>query len=256
MSRSLLLAAPSVPRPTGTRARRIAGTGAVPLASFMLLSGLCETPTPRVARMRDVGRRHVDGVGGERSRAGCPTIARSRCSRDIAPAWPCAACRAIAISSRVSARWMMSGALARVRGGSDRLQHRGVERVHRVRRKRRRDQIVAGELLDERRRRAPARRRRFRIGDRKLDDGLAEHAAQPALARRPRDLLLEVIHVGIRRRPRLDHLERGQPGADAHELRRDRLGLGRERCISGATPSAPDRRPAPGRAPSARACGC
>jgi hypothetical protein len=45
MSRSLLLAAPSVPRPTAIPAARIAMTGAVPLASFMLLSGLWETPT-------------------------------------------------------------------------------------------------------------------------------------------------------------------------------------------------------------------
>ena len=48
MSRSLLLAAPSVPRPSLAPAARYAGTGAVPLASFMLLSGLCDTPTPCV----------------------------------------------------------------------------------------------------------------------------------------------------------------------------------------------------------------
>ena len=51
MSRSLLLAAPSVPRPSATPAARYFGTGAVPLASFMLLSGLCETPTPRRFRI-------------------------------------------------------------------------------------------------------------------------------------------------------------------------------------------------------------
>ena len=45
MSRSLLLAAPSVPRPTLTPADRMATTLAEPLASFMLLSGLCDTPT-------------------------------------------------------------------------------------------------------------------------------------------------------------------------------------------------------------------
>ena len=46
MSRSLLLAAPSVPRPSAMPAARYLVTGAVPLASFMLLSGLCDTPTP------------------------------------------------------------------------------------------------------------------------------------------------------------------------------------------------------------------
>ena len=51
MSRSLLLAAPSVPRPSATPAARYPVTGAVPLASFMLLSGLCDTPTPRRARV-------------------------------------------------------------------------------------------------------------------------------------------------------------------------------------------------------------
>jgi hypothetical protein len=48
MSRSLLLAAPSVARPTETPARKYAGTGATPLAVFMLLSGLCEMPTLRI----------------------------------------------------------------------------------------------------------------------------------------------------------------------------------------------------------------
>ena len=51
MSRSLLLAAPSVPRPTATPAARYFGTGAAPLASFMLLSGLCAMPTARRFRI-------------------------------------------------------------------------------------------------------------------------------------------------------------------------------------------------------------
>ena len=39
-SRLLLLAQPSVPMPTQTPARISSGTGAIPEASFMLLSGL------------------------------------------------------------------------------------------------------------------------------------------------------------------------------------------------------------------------
>ena len=70
------------------------------------------------------------------------------------------------------------------------------------------------------------------------------------------DLFLEVIHVGVGRRPRLDHLERGQPRAGAHELRATRSSPRPGRCISAASPSAPGRRPGRGRAPSARGCGC
>ena len=46
-----LLAAPSVPRPMCTPVERYALTGAMPLASFMLLSGLCDTPAPRALRI-------------------------------------------------------------------------------------------------------------------------------------------------------------------------------------------------------------
>ena len=47
MSSPLLLAAPSVPRPTGTPASHISGTGAVPpLASFMFDTGQWATLTP------------------------------------------------------------------------------------------------------------------------------------------------------------------------------------------------------------------
>ena len=51
-SRSLLLpAGPSVPRPTATPAARKSGTGETPLASIMLLEGLCTQPTWRPARV-------------------------------------------------------------------------------------------------------------------------------------------------------------------------------------------------------------
>ena len=45
MSKLLLLAQPSVPKPTLTPAANISGRGATPEANFMLLSGLWETPT-------------------------------------------------------------------------------------------------------------------------------------------------------------------------------------------------------------------
>ena len=50
-----------------TPALRIASTGAMPLASFMLLSGLCETPTCRARQDGDVAGRQPDGVRGQRS---------------------------------------------------------------------------------------------------------------------------------------------------------------------------------------------
>src|SRR5580704_14279607 len=51
-SRSLLLpAGPSVPRPTAILAARSSMTGATPLASIMLLEGLCTQPTWRSARI-------------------------------------------------------------------------------------------------------------------------------------------------------------------------------------------------------------
>ena len=45
ISRLLLLEAPSVPKPTQTPAFNNCGTGATPLASFILLPGLCATRT-------------------------------------------------------------------------------------------------------------------------------------------------------------------------------------------------------------------
>ncbi len=53
-------------------------------------------------------------------------------------------------------------------------------------------------------------------------------AAQPGRLRLPGDLLLEVIHVGVGRRARLNHLEGGEARAGADECRRHGLRLGRE----------------------------
>ena len=108
------------------------------------------------------------------------------------------------------------------------LQRRRIERVHRMRRDGGNDQVVVGELPDEALGSRQAFFRRLRVGHRELDDRLAEHAAKAGGLRGPGNLLLEVIHVDVGRRPRADHFERREPGAGAHERRRHGLRLGRE----------------------------
>ena len=91
----------------------------------------------------------------------------------------------------------------------------------------------------------------------KLDDGLARaRRADPASCAVRGDLLLEVIHVGERRRPRLDHLERGQARADRAPSPATRSSLPPGRCSSAASPSAPGRRRARDTAPSAHGRAC
>ena len=107
-------------------------------------------------------------------------------------------------------------------------ERRLVVGVHRVRRNRRHNQAVAFERCDE-----PLGARepfggRFRVWRRKLDDRFSQHPSEACLARRFGNLLLEVIHVGVGRGTRLDHLERSEAGADAHEVGRHGLGFGRE----------------------------
>ena len=51
MSRSLFEQVPSVPTVTSAPAARSRSTGATPLEIFMLLCGLCDTVTPRAARV-------------------------------------------------------------------------------------------------------------------------------------------------------------------------------------------------------------
>jgi hypothetical protein len=111
------------------------------------------------------------------------------------------------------------------------LERRRIERIHRMRRDRRRDQIVVGELRGEFLGARQAVGRRLRVGDREPDDRLAEDAAEPCRARDARDLLLEVVHVRVGGRPRLDHLQRREPRSGAHELGRDRPGFGRKNVL-------------------------
>ena len=109
---------------------------------------------------------------------------------------------------------MSSGTLLLVGERAARLQRRRVERVERVRRHRRRDQRVALALRDERARCAPGLRPaswRRRTGNWMIV--WPRTPRRPASLRRRGDLLLEVVHVGVGGRARLDHLERGQPRA-------------------------------------------
>jgi hypothetical protein len=97
-----------------------------------------------------------------------------------------------------------------------------------VRRDGRGDQRISLEGSDELLRARERLGRRLRVRDRKLDHRLSKHTAQARGLRLLRNLLFEVIHVGIGRGAGLDHLERRQSRAGANELRRDRFRFGRE----------------------------
>ncbi len=106
ISRSLLLAAPSVPEPRPQARRDIhCGTAATPLASFMLLSGLCASPTPRFLQNLHVGVVQPHRVRGKRS-----AVPHTEDCRDTAVGDRCcASLLTILISSFVSARWISNG---------------------------------------------------------------------------------------------------------------------------------------------------
>ncbi|MGC4080588.1 MAG: hypothetical protein QM736_00335 [Vicinamibacterales bacterium] len=123
---------------------------------------------------------------------------------------------------------MITGTLVLASERRRRLERRGVERVHRVRGHRRHDQRIALERLDERFGACERIGRGLRVGHGELNHRLPEDAAQPRVSGGLRDLLFEVVHVGERRRARLDHLRRGEPRADAHELGRHGLRFRRE----------------------------
>ena len=108
------------------------------------------------------------------------------------------------------------------------LERWTIECVHRVRSDGRCDQGVILEGFDECLGAHQRIGRRLGIRDEKLDDSLSQHAAEAGRLRRRGHFLLEVVHIGERRGARLNHLERREPRAGAHELRRDGLGFGRE----------------------------
>src|SRR5918995_1394774 len=61
---------------------------------------------------------------------------------------------------------------------------------------------------------------RFRVGHWKLDNGLTEDATHAGRLRGTRNLLFEVIHVGVCRRARLNHFERSKTGPGPHHFTR------------------------------------
>ena len=198
-------------------------TGAVPLASFMLLSGLCDTPTPRRASVvMSSAETHTPWAARVRAPVKKPNDSR----------YP-VGLRAGALAGRLDFVFGLGQvdeqrdafAGRQIAGGGERRRVVGVEGVggHG-----RHDQVVALEPGDERGGARQALGRRPGVGHRELDDRLAEHPAQAGRPGHRRDLLLEVVHVGVGRRARLDHLERRQPRAGADERRAHRLGLGRE----------------------------
>ena len=113
------------------------------------------------------GELHVAlGIVRRRRRAGAPgsgsrpasgghhaprssSAPRSPATRDSRPAWPDTSRCDVATSSFVSERWMMTGTWSRSASARHAFRVAAVERVHRVRRNGRRDQIVGLELLDE-----------------------------------------------------------------------------------------------------------
>ena len=141
----------------GRASRRRPGTsstGAVPLASFMLLSGLCDTPTPRRFRIAMSVVGHPDAVRGQRRRS--PEADRLEIRRSASAG---AARARSSTSSSVSARWIRTGTSYLRASARGRPRSVAVSlRVQRVRRDGRHDQAVVLERLDERARRAPAPR--------------------------------------------------------------------------------------------------
>ena len=144
MSRSLLLAAPSVPRPTATPASRHFVTGAVPLASFMLLSGLCDSADavplagsrcPRRSGTRRAPRRR--GVSQKPS--------DSRYAAGVS--WCCSPSTSVTSSSRLGQVGQERHAVLARPGRGVAFSVVRVHGVHRVRRDGRHDERVALERL-------------------------------------------------------------------------------------------------------------
>ena len=138
MSRSLLLAAPSVPRPTLTPGLEVVDDrrGAarqLHVALGVVRDGDAAPPSaPRCRRARPT-RRARRASAAPRSRALSQVLRRRRLCR----------VSAASTSARVSARWISSGTSCLSASARQRLERLRIERVERVRRHRRRDQVVS-----------------------------------------------------------------------------------------------------------------
>ena len=73
---------------------------------------------------------------------------------------------------------------------------------------------------------------RFVIGDRKIDDRLAQHAPYARFARLIRNGVLKIVHVAIRRRPAAYHFSQTEPRAGPDKLLCNVFGLSREDELS------------------------
>ena len=152
MSRSLLLAAPSVPIPTLTPALRYSTTGAVPLESFMLLSGLFEMPTLRCLSTAISSSLIHTPCAPMRGRRPELQAVENRDGPHLVPLLRHADLR------RRFGEMDLDGNHQPLRERADGAERLGIERVDGMRRDRWRDQVVAGRTLSRTPRCASAHR--------------------------------------------------------------------------------------------------
>ena len=84
---ALLLATPSVPRATLTPSSSMRGTGAKPLASFMLLAGLQATVAPRRASTCRSSSSHHTQWAARTGESNTPHFSKKRAG--VRPPWRC-----------------------------------------------------------------------------------------------------------------------------------------------------------------------
>src|SRR5881296_1658861 len=220
MSRLLLLAAPSVPRPMTTAASFIAAYGiAWPVESFMFEMGQCATRVPVRASSS------ISGGSSQHPWAAMTSLARNpRPSRYFAGRTP--VCVTQSSTSRlVSERWMYEGT-ALVREFADPEERVFRDGVNRVRTEHGRDPVrlqrldpavhlVRGPQLL----RGP-----FRVVQ--VHEPFGEERAEAHLLHRLRRGVHVEVHVVEGRRAGLDHLEASELGAPIHVVGSE-LRLGR-----------------------------
>ena len=250
MSRSLLLAAPSVPSPTVMPAARYSGTGAMPLASFMLLSGLCDTATLTALEDRDVLRRGPTPCAPPAS--GAP---RNRSTPDTPRASAAMGRPASSCTLRPRLRHVDDDGTPIVGQRAARFKRFRVDRVRRVRGNGRHDQLVVFNSLMNA---SPAPALPLVSWRRRPETG-SPSARAPRAGRPPwwpgRSPLRSITCPHMRWCP----IESFRAPPVAFRCGPSRVRPSwprRERCTSPAIPGAADRQRGRGRAPSGRACGC
>ena len=248
MSRSLLLAAPSVPIARFTPARRSLSTGQKPEASLRLDSGQCTTLTPRSAH---------SSISASVSWVMCTAIRRSLTrpsrSRRASGRWPCCCCDS-ATSCAVSCTWQCTGTSSW--SASMRMRSKLASRhgVRRVRRERGCDQRIVAPLVVHFAGAVEIFVGRLRPGRGKVDHRQADASAEAvALVSRGLHVGEEVVLVAAGGAA-------AQHFGDGQGRRRRRRTPGRSprprsaRCGPAATASAADRRRR--RASGSSGCGC